>query len=289
VTISEAFELYRLDVIMFKNQSSKTEENHVICMRALVRFFGDCNIEDLTFADIRKWKQHLDKQRSPATVRNYIIKLRVVLVYLKARGLRVVDPETIAVPKRTDSVPNCITPEEVDLLIKAVSMRIPGLTSRQRMRNRAIVSFLYASGLRVSELVALDRSDLTTDQFTVVGKGGRVRPCFIDARTRLYLTRYFTLRADNNPALFISDQTGMRISVGTVQEIFKLGWKKAGFEKPVHPHTLRHSFATNLMRNGMHIYSVSRIMGHRSIDTTAQYLHVADPILKEDYTKHHTI
>lgn len=275
--ISEAFEAYRL-VCVFKNQSHKTEENLLICKRALLSFFGNSTIEDLNFEHIRLWKQHLEEKRSPETVRNYIIKLRVVLRYCKTMGLPVLDPETIPIPKRGDKVPVFITPEEVQVLINSTSTN----------RNKAIISLLYASGIRVSELCRINTSDLNNGCFTVVGKGNKARLCFYDKRADEYIRKYLKHRTDNQQALFISKNGNMRITSGNVQEIFRYARKKAGFTKHVSCHTMRHSFATNLLRNNANIRYVQALLGHASLDTTMQYTHVIDKDLQQVYLKHHT-
>ena len=285
--ISEAFRSYTADVIAMKNQSRKTEENHYVCMRALIVFFGDVPIESLTFPMIRDWKIALENGRSSETVRNYIIKLRVVLEYCYQFGIPVLNPEKIPVPQRRDKVPEFVTQAEVAQLIQGTDT--PRSRVINRLRNKAIISILYASGIRVSELCSLNRGCIIEGSFTVVGKGGKARLCFVDSRTQWYIDEYLRMRTDNEPALFITDNGHQRITPGMVQEIFKNVRKRAGFTKPIHPHTMRHSFATNLMRNGMHIYGVSRLLGHASIQTTSAYLHVTDVNLQNDYQKYHTI
>lgn len=273
--ISEAFNAYRSDVIVFQNQSYKTEENHNVCLRALLVFFGDVEIESLTFPMIRSWKEELDKCRSSETVRNYIIKLRVVLGYCARNNVPCLRPEQIALPKRVDKVPIYLTKEQVAQLI----------ASTKRIKNKCIISFLYASGLRVSELCSLDRGQIHEDSFTVVGKGGHARLCFLDTRTLELLEAYLRTRDDNNQALFLSDK-GTRITAGTIQETFKSVRKTSGID--CHPHSLRHSFATNLLTTNTNLYHVKTMLGHKRLDTTAQYLHVVNHDLKKIYQKHHT-
>jgi integrase/recombinase XerD len=274
--ISQAFEAYRSDVIVFRNQSTKTEENHLVCMRALLVHFGDVNIESLSFPMVRDWKEALSKHRSPETVRNYIIKLRVVLDYLSKRGIAVLNPEQIPVPKRQDKVPVYLSKEQVASCIYAT----------QRIKNKAIISLLFASGIRISELCQLNRGQLADRKFTVVGKGGKARLCFFDERTEYLLNQYLQTRSDNNTALFMTD-AGTRLTPGTVQETFKSIRKQTGLQ--VHPHSLRHSFATNLLTSNTNLYHVSRMLGHAQLTTTQQYLHVVDHDLQQVYNEHHTV
>lgn len=298
--LSEAFSSYKRDVIIYRSQSSKTEAQHNQTMINLIRFLGDIEVEKLSFEDVRRWKLDMENRKlSLATIRGYIIKLRVVLNYLSLKGEMVLQPSLIALPKKADSVPQVCSPIEVQQLINATS----------KIRNKALISFLYSTGLRVSECCSLDRMHVKEDYFTVLGKGGKSRLCFIDQRTRKLLDEYFKQRkgytvywrchgqvtervrcvheADNSPALFINDQK-RRMTPGMAQEVFKNARRKAGLPN-VHPHTMRHSYATNLLNGGCDVYTISKLLGHASIDTTSAYLHVTNPQLKEAFEKYHSI
>lgn len=272
----EAFDLYQSDVIIFRNQSAKTEENHLIVKKHIVGFFGDIEIETLTFPMVRQWKIELEKKRSPETVRNYIIKLRVVLAYLNKTGITTISPDLIPVPQRTDKVPEFITKEQVTALIDATT----------KIRNKAIIALLFCSGVRVSELCRLDIGDIREGRFTVVGKGGKARLCFVDARADRYIKQYLKKRRDNHSALFVSDYG--RITAGGVQDVFKYARGKANLPN-VSPHTMRHSFATNLLRSNMNIRYVQTLLGHSSLETTMMYTHVIDHDLQKQYEAHHLI
>lgn len=300
--LSEAFSSYREDVIVFRSQSHSTEEQHNQTCKNLIAFIGqDIPMRELDFETVRKWKLHMEKLgRSQQTIRGYLIKLRNVLSYLRSRGENVLDPALVRLGRKVDTVPQVCTPVEVQLLIN----------STKKLRNKALISLLYSTGLRVSECCGLDRMHVKADYFTVIGKGGKSRLCFIDERTRKLLDEYLEERqngrvtywdqrgkktsrvrnvvnGDNNPALFISDDR-QRITPGTIQHIFKAIRVKAGLDN-VHPHTMRHSYATNLLMHGCDIYTISKLLGHSSIETTAQYLHVFSPQLKEAFEKFHTI
>lgn len=217
--ISTAFEAYARDIIVFRNQSRKTEENHYVCMKALIIHFGDVAIESLSFPMIRDWKEALSKCRSPETVRNYIIKLRVVLDYLQKQGIPVLNPDQIPVPKRQDKVPVFLSADQVAQCIAAT----------RRVKNKAIVSLLYSSGIRISELCALNRGQYHDGCFTVVGKGGKARLCFVDDRTKELCKQYYATRTDNDPAVFLSD-SGQRITPGVIQETFKTIRRQTGIQ-----------------------------------------------------------
>lgn len=274
MNLSEAFDSYLLDVIVYRNQSPKTEENHRIVKKNLLSHFGDIDVCTLTFPMIRDWKLGLDKGRSPETVRNYIIKLRVVLAYLRKQGVGCIDTDIIPIPQRRDKVPVFITKEQVSKLIDSTC----------KLRNKAIISLLFSSGIRVSELCRLDIGDIKDKRFTVVGKGGKARLCFVDDRTDVYIRKYLRTRTDNDSALFISGWG--RITPGNVQEMFKYARRKADLPN-VHPHTMRHSFATSLLQSNMNIRYVQTLLGHASLVTTQMYTHVVDFDLEKAYNEHH--
>jgi integrase/recombinase XerD len=288
--ISEAFDLYRLDVIIYGNQSTKIENTHKYVRGLIISFLGDIPIKDLTFENIRDWKSHLEKTRGNDTVREYIIRVRVVLKYLNQRGHEALNYELVGLPKRVDKVPEFLSKEQVTHLIRVIAKPTRGYTRLVRYRNCAIISLLYASGIRATELRNLDRSSIHEDNtFTVMGKGNKARLCFIDERTRLYLEEYLFLRTDSNPALFVADHTNGRLSKSALQLIFARARRLVDFDIPVHPHTLRHSFATNLLKNNANMRYVQEMLGHSSIQTTQIYTHVVNLDLKKVYAATHTI
>lgn len=261
-----------------------------LALKSIVKFMGDLDIESLSFQDVRNWKDHLLKTRSQNTVRGYIIKLRVVMAYMQKRGYKVLDPDIIGVPKRDKKPVDFLSENDVRRLIEAAYEPRTGISAVSRHKNRAIISLLYASGVRVSELTRIDRADLKSDgTFTVIGKGGKPRLCFFDPRTEDYLRSYLELRKDNHPALFTSEQTQDRISPGTIQEMFRNARIRAGFSQPVHPHTMRHSYATNLLRNNTNLVYVRDFLGHTSVQTTEMYTHVVNEDLKRIYNEKHTV
>lgn len=290
LSISEAFEFYRRDYIAFKNQATRTEEMHITAMNSLVRCVGDIDISSLDFTMVRQWKQELDKHRGVNTARGYLIKLRVVLVFLQKQGYDCLNPEMIELPKRQQTKIAFLEPEEITLLIETMGIPSAGYNRVNRARNQAIISLLYSSGVRNNELCELNINDIpeVRNSFTVIGKGNKVRPAYIDERSRDLLNKYLSLRKDNNPALFVSDLTGKRVSNCTLQEIFKTAKRRSGINKKITPHVMRHSFATNLMHNGADIRYIKEFLGHAQLETTAAYTHVMDKQLQEIHQKMHS-
>jgi site-specific recombinase XerD len=158
---------------------------------------------------------------------------------------------------------------------------------------------LFSSGLRVSELVNLNRSHINTKkrEFSVRGKGQKDRPIFISEASAETIEQYLALRTDNIEALFINYSRNnqassagnyKRLTSRSVQRIVEKYAKLAGITKHVTPHTMRHSYATDLLMNGADIRSVQDMLGHSDISTTQVYTHVTDQHLKEVYERFHT-
>ena len=287
VLLSEAFYRYIQDRIVFANKSPKTEESYLNTQKSFIKHIGDMELSDLTFQHIRKWADIMRKKGLVSgTIRGHVVNIRAVLSYMRMIGNECINPELIPVPKRIDPTPDFLQPEDVTRLISIIDTT-NNCNEICKARNKAIIALLYSSLIRASELCSLNREDVCGNVFTVLGKGGKRRPCMIDERARKLLDNYLSLRTDNQPALFIDNMTCTRMTTGTLQSQFRRLSKRFG--KPVHAHTLRHSGANNLMRNGCHIYPLSRIMGHTSIATTQTYFQMYDPELVEVYQRYHTI
>lgn len=277
--ISEAFDLYRDDYIRVKNQSVRTEECHDGCKRLLLQFMPDKPINELTLLDIRRWREYLSKGRRPNSIRVYIIRLRAVIGYLNIRGIECIDVRLIPVPEREATVPVYLTEDEVDAMID----------NAYNLRNAFVISLLYSSGIRLSELISLNRGQIADRRFTVIGKGRKPRLCFIDERTERLMDEYLKTRTDHSDALIVSFENKARMTNTNVQLLVRNSAARAGITKKVTPHTLRHSFATNFLRNNGNMRYLSAMLGHASMDTTMMYAHVVDYDLQKQYEKYHSI
>ena len=277
--ISEAFDLYRDDYIRLKNQSKRTEEIPDCCKRLLMQIIGDIDISELTLNEIRDWREELLKTRCINGVRVYIIRLRAVLGYLNIRKLPALDARLVPVPQREPSVPAFLDEREVTAMIDHAFS----------VRNAFIVSLIYSSGIRLSELIRLNRGQIHDNSFTVVGKGRKPRLCFIDKRTSDLMEQYLASRKDNNPALIVSQEHKDRMTATNIQLLVRNTAIRAGINKRVTPHTLRNSFATNFLRNNGNMRYLASLLGHSSLETTQMYAHVVDKDLQRQYNIYHTI
>lgn len=277
--LSEAFNMYLEDYIRAKNQSTRTEETHEACKRLLIQFLGDKELSQLSLLDVREWRKEISKGRRPNSVRVYILRLRAVLRYCNLRDIPAIKSELVPVPKREATVPVFLTEQEVTRMIECSTS----------VRNAFVISLLYSSGIRLSELIALNRGQIVDRRFTVIGKGRKPRLCFIDQRTELLMNMYLASRKDNHEALIVSNEYKRRMTATNIQLLVRNSASKACLNKKVSPHTLRHSFATNFLKNNGNMRYLSAMLGHASLDTTMMYAHVVDLDLQNQYEKYHTI
>jgi len=295
MTVGEAFELYINDFLLLKNRSAKTIESYDVTKKYIMWFTGNSSIEDLSLRVVIEWIKWLKSEpstltgelRSINTVRGYVMCLRVALKYLKERGYDVINPEPIPVPVREEKVPEFLRPKEINELIALSFQPVRGLSKLNRLRNRAIISLLFGSGLRVSEMCSMNRDCFFNDSFTVIGKGRVPRLCFLDERTKRYIDEYLEARKDTSSALFVANQTGARMTPSNTREMFN--GLSVRFGRRVHPHIARHSFATDLLANNTNPRHVQALLGHKNLQTVQTYMHVVDEDLRRVYNEKHQL
>ena len=262
------------------------------------------DITDSVVRDFRVWlnRQEAKKERgvSPATLKKrtqnyYLIALRAFLKYLARQNIESLAPDRIELAKVPERSIDFVTHEEVERLMSA-----PDVTTLRGLRDKAMLELLFSTGLRVSELCSLPRDiNLKLDEISVRGKGEKVRVVFISDKAREYVKKYLEKRDDMDDSLFIQHPTGkstqkmakdkesLRITTRSVERIIKQYAIKSGISKKVTPHVIRHSFATDLLRNGADLRSVQMLLGHANINTTQIYTHVTDSELKKVHKKFH--
>ena len=283
-----------------RGRSWRTAANYKLYLERLVEFAGDIEAEKITPELVRKWRLWLNRYEnengdslSPLTQSYHLIALRSFLGYLSKREIESLTPEKIELPKTKRKQVSFLSQEETERILSVVSDKTP-----QDLRDRAILELLYSSGLRVSELCNLDRDhvNLKRGEFMVRGKGQKDRPVFISPEASESLANYLDTRRDGAKPLFIrysgskedaGDGDSFRLTPRSVQRIVSHYAKLAGITKHVSPHTLRHSFATDLLMNGADLRSVQSMLGHSNISTTQVYTHVTDQHLREVHQRFH--
>ena len=288
-----------------RGRSIRTAENYRLYMERLVEFAGNIPVYKITDELIRKYRlwlnRYIDEQgRDLSTItQNYhLIALRNFLKYCSQRDIETLDSGRIILPKIQKKQVSFLLAKEVARMFDAIDS-----DDANGLRDKAILELLFSGGMRVSELCNLNRDQVNLErrEFTVRGKGNKDRPIFISQSAADAIGEYLSSRSDNLKPLFLNnsrnvhknltDSDGVdaseqrRLTPRSIQRIVSKYAQAAGITKHVTPHTLRHSFATDLLMNGADLRSVQSMLGHSNIATTQIYTHVTDPHLKEVHEK----
>lgn len=224
----------------------------------------------------------------------YLIALRAFLKYLARTNVKAMPADRIELAKVGMREIDLMNSEELQRLLDA-----PDTNTLKGLRDKAILELLFSTGLRVSELCSLPREfNLNRDEFSIRGKGEKVRVVFLSDRAKDALRAYLDKRDDMDDALFaqVAGKAGkkmldkkdtLRLTPRSVERVVAYYARKAGIDRKVTPHVIRHSFATDLLSNGADLRSVQTMLGHASITTTQVYTHVTDKHLREVHKKFH--
>lgn len=265
-----------------KNSSPRTLINYRHRLMRLAHSCNDKSIDMLNLLDITTWRGELIKMwLSIKTINYHIIALRALLKFCHRHDIATIALEKIELAKIPDRMVEFLTQKQVDLLI---SMPLQHDTLKA-YRDHAILQMLYGSGLRVSELLSLthDMVAYDTQQFSILWKWSKSRAIFVTPQANEALK----IRCDNKPdSLYIfcslsSNSYWKKLSRNSIEEFVKKYAMLAGISQHVTPHTLRHSFATSLLKKWADIRSVQSLLGHSSITTTQIYTHIDDKYLQK--------
>lgn len=291
-----------------KGRSLKTVENYDHYLSRFLEYTKNDDPDKITADSVREFRLWLNRQLtgqsknkdetlSRKTQNYYLIALRAFLKYLARQEVRSLPAERIELAKINERSLDLITQTELSRLLDS-----PKGTSLKDLRDRAILELLFSTGLRVSELCSLTSDiDLSTDELSIRGKGGKVRVVFISDFAKKCLRDYLKARKDMSDALFvqigietkaknknkIATKEANPLTHRSIERIVKQHATKAGISKTVTPHTMRHMFATDLLSNGADLRSVQALLGHSSIITTQIYTHVTDKHLRDIHKKFH--
>jgi site-specific recombinase XerD len=229
----------------------------------------------------------------------YLISIRILLNYFTHKDIQCLPAEKISLPKltSTDKKIKFLTVSQVLSLLD-----MPDISFEAGLRDRAILESLFSTGMRVSELASLnidqfDRKKLSSSlsddvELSISGKGGNIRTIYFSHRALEWISKYLKSRNDLYPPLFINYQLNLndehRLTTRSIESIVKKYKTMAGLPVDATPHTLRHSYATDLLEQGADLRSVQELLGHKNIVTTQIYTHVTNKQLRGVYKKFHS-
>jgi site-specific recombinase XerD len=301
--LSQAIKRYLQFLQTEENKSRLTLTNYRQSLALLTTLLPITSVNGFDKSVIRDYKQALSefrtRQNGEMAVRtrnHHLTVLRAFLRYLiQEEELDVYPPDRIKRFKEEQRQVSVLTGEELERLLSA-----PDVEKREGKRDRAILELFFSTGLRLAELRSLNVKDLnfTTREISVRGKRSKIRVVFLSDRAVFALQDYMNSRVDHLSPLFIRHPERavnimppgeeFRLSRISIYEIVKKHARAAGIVTDPSPHTLRHSFATDLLRNGADLRSVQELLGHKDLSTTQIYTHVTNPQLKEVHKKYHS-
>ena len=287
-----------------KGLSQKTLENYNFYLNRFKNYAKEKKItksEDITLELINKYRLALNRysytpgEKLKKNTQNYhLIALRSFLKHLAKNNIKTLAPEKIELSKQEERQVDFIEGKDLErLLTSPLKINDSELVAK---RDKAILELLFSTGLRVSELskLKIENINLKKDEFTVRGKGKKLRLVFLSRAAKHWIHGYLKMRRDNNPFLFIrfdknkNDNTyDGGLTPRSIQRLVEKYSIAAGITKDVTPHTMRHSYATDLLINGADIRSVQSLLGHSDISTTQIYTHITDQQLKDVHKAFH--
>jgi len=290
-----------------RGHSALTIRNYDAYLSKFADFAAESGVKEVDKIDlelIKKWRLALHRRElANKTLNYYMIAIRSFLKYLSKIDVDSLAPEKIELADTPERQISFLEQEEVDRIFESCTG-----TEEIDLRNHAILELLFSTGLRVSELTNLNRDNVNLDrrEFSVSGKGGKNRVVFMSDTAADTLDQYLAKRFDKDEALFTKveskketlksvkekaedtkEESRGRLTSRQIERIVQGAAKKAGIVKQVTPHTLRHSFATDMLRSGADIRSVQSLLGHANVATTQVYTHVTDKHLREIHQKYH--
>lgn len=289
-----------------KGLSSKSQENYSRFIKKFTNWLKVSKLQNLkphqlTPEHIWNYRVYLSRN-SPTrqgnalkkTTQNYyLIALRSLLNFFADRNILALPSEKIKLARdKGDRQIKFLNLDQIEKLLDA-----PNVSSQQGLRDRAILESLFSTGLRVSELIALNRDQIkvkpgaTELEVGVVGKGGHVRTVYFSKRALHWLSKYLELRSDIEKALFLNyrrpNKSSRRLSARSIEESIKRYAILSGVPITTTPHVMRHSFATDLLNQGVDLRIVQEFLGHKNIAATQIYTHITNKRLREIHRKFH--
>jgi site-specific recombinase XerD len=290
-----------------KGHASTTQKNYHQYLNLFLRWLGRTTApnllpHELTPEHVWRYRLYLAHRYTTASGTHlskksqnyYLIALRALLDYLTERDIETLPASKVKLAKeRDDHTRSVLTLDDVEALLA-----VPDTDTPTGLRDRAILELLFSSGMRIAELTALDRNDLAalddgaadrTYELPIVGKGKRVRTVFVSPKAAEWLRTYLASRRDAEKPLFISHRapSGGRLTQRSIQLMVARAARLAGLSQKVTPHTLRHTYATDLLSHGADLRSVQELLGHQNVATTQLYTHVTNKQLRDIHERYH--
>ncbi|WP_404467984.1 tyrosine-type recombinase/integrase [Sutcliffiella horikoshii] len=277
--LSQVWEKYQLDK-KIEGYSPLTLKTYCFQYNMLLRYFGDIDLNDLTTDQLKEYLIKGSTHLKPSSLGHRVRCIRSLIKWANDEGLIKKNPAAkLKEPKLGKRIPKFLTELEIEHLRE----------SCQNAMENALFEFFYSTGCRIGEVVKLNRDDINFASNSVIvhGKGDKEREVYFNTRCSLWLKRYLDERDDQDPCLFITERRPKRrMSIDLIRYIIKRISSGAGIKKSIHPHQLRHSYATHMINNGAPLEVIQSLLGHEKSETTRIYAQLSGKLRKDLYSKY---
>ena len=276
--LSKAWETYESDK-RIEGFSPQTLKAYQLQLNLLIRHFGDVEIDLLTTERLKDYLSKSSKSLKPSSLAHRVRSMKSLFRWSHEEGYINKNPAAkIKEPKVGKRIPKFLTDREIELLREACFTPM----------EKALFEFMFSTGCRIGEIVKLDKNNINWGNHSAIvrGKGDKEREVYFNIRCDIWLKRYIDSRKDFDPAIFVTERNPHRMSIAQMRYIIKRISTRAGINKEIHPHQLRHSYATHLLNNGAPLEVIQSLMGHEKSETTRIYAELSGRLRKEFYQKY---
>ena len=277
--LSEAWKKYQQDK-KIEGYSTLTLKTYCFQYNLLLRFFGDIDMNGFSTEKLKEYLIQSGNHLKPSSLGHRVRCVKSLFRWSHEEGYILKNPAAkLKEPKLGKRIPKFLSELEIEHLREAC----------QTTMENALFEFMYSTGCRIGEVVKLDRHDIDfrTNSVIVQGKGDKEREVYFNTRCSIWLKRYLDEREDDDPCLFITDRKPKRrMSIDNLRYIIKRVSNRAGIKKCIHPHQLRHSYATHMINNGAPIDVIQSLLGHEKSETTKIYAQLSGKIRQDYYSKY---
>jgi integrase/recombinase XerD len=276
--LSKAWEIYESDK-RIEGFSQQTLKAYKLQALLVIRYFEDVKLETITPIKLKEYLAKSSENLKPSSLAHRIRFIKSLFRWSHEEGHILKNPAAkLKEPKAGKRIPKFLTEREIEYLREACATPM----------EKALFEFMFSTGCRIGEIVSLDKNRINWSNRSaiVLGKGDKEREVYFNIRCEIWLKRYLDNRQDNDPAIFVTERKPHRMSIAQMRHIVKRISDRAEISKVIHPHQLRHSYATHLLNNGAPLDVIQSLLGHQKSETTKIYAQLSGSLRQELYRKY---
>jgi integrase/recombinase XerD len=276
--LSKAWETYESDK-RIEGFSQQTLKAYKLQALLVIRYFKDVKLETITTIQLKEYLAKSSENLKPSSLAHRIRFIKSLFRWSHEEGHILMNPAVkLKEPKVGKRIPKFLTEREIEHIREACNTPM----------EKALFEFMFSTGCRIGEIVSLDKNRINWSNRSaiVLGKGDKEREVYFNIRCEIWLKRYIDNRQDYDPAIFVTERNPHRMSIAQMRYIVKRISNRAEMNKVIHPHQLRHSYATHLLNNGAPLDIIQSLLGHQKSETTKIYAQLSGSLRQELYRKY---